>query len=98
MRRPTSKRDLTRFDQRQHIRIRVPQRLELAVRQEAGSCMARRAAKACGPGKPRVACPGEAAARRRTAVAALPPDRVAQDLDLVVAAELAQWLVPPSAR
>ncbi|MGV1782363.1 hypothetical protein ACQZ61_20335 [Agrobacterium vitis] len=97
MRRPTSKRDWTRFDQRQHIRIRVPQRLERAVHREAGNCMARRVATACVPGKPAEAYRAVAAVRHKMAAAALRPDPVAQDLDLVAVAAFAQWLVPPSA-
>ncbi|MBF2715585.1 hypothetical protein [Agrobacterium vitis] len=94
---PNIETQLNTFDAKPHIRIRVPQRLELADHREAGSYKARQAAVACGPGKPGAAYRGEAAERHRMAVAALRPDPVAQDLGLVAAAAFARWLVPPSA-
>ncbi|WP_429930465.1 hypothetical protein [Agrobacterium vitis] len=81
-----------------HIRIRVPQRLELAVHREAGSYKAHQAAAACGPGKPAAAYRAVAAVRHRMAVAALPPAPVAQDLDLMAVAAFVQWLAPLLAR
>ncbi|BCH54806.1 hypothetical protein RvVAR031_24160 [Agrobacterium vitis] len=59
--------------------------------------MARRVATACVPGKPAEAYRAVAAVRHKMAAAALRPDPVAQDLDLVAVAAFAQWLVPPSA-
>ncbi|MUO97018.1 hypothetical protein GOZ78_04135 [Agrobacterium vitis] len=95
---PDIETQLNTFDAKPHIRIRVPQRLELAVHREAGSYKARQAAVACEPGKPAAAYRAVAAVRHRMAAAALPPAPGAQDLDLVAVAAFVQWLAPPLAR
>lgn len=95
---PKIETQLNTFDAKLHIRIRAPQRPELAVHREAGSYKAHQAAAACGPGKPAAAYRAVVAVQHRMAAAALPPAPVAQDLDLVAVAAFVQWLAPPLAR